>query len=544
MARSAASSSAVERGEVPEVAALGKTLTGLFKILGVSQEAYAVRVSLDAATVSRFLRGRRVATEDFINRLLREVEIKLGAPLQEAARGEVHRQRLAALRATDPAGFELASLRQEMVHSQRMIARLTRQEEALHDLLVKRESEVRSVRAELDSLHRDWSADLTAATRREVELRRALDDHTTARDTLVEEIAKLRADLADTAALRADAEGRCRDLEERVLAMEEELAALRRDDGEAMQELEEVEELLVRLARYRAGGDIRALGRELADVAWARPAQDIVAVLLWLGDTRERSRWESLISDVAQARPLDVVMDVGDLIRTGPFQTAFRSHLLRCAARLRPVPELAELHRYWRGSQGRASDDLLVCLLQSDRPAADALEMISLLVRDGMPVRPSLSAAAGAYRPRGRVVAVLAELARRGGGEHVRIPLGHLMRSVHTTGLGQSFAADRAALAEEQRRGLAQQMAAAPMRTLLDFLDTLHSSAEAAPAAAELLEWIEASGRGAAVRSYQGKRARAYPQHEPEEPEEPEGLDALDALDDAVREAVLGPESR
>ncbi|MFI0975501.1 hypothetical protein ACH4SP_00570 [Streptomyces sp. NPDC021093] len=507
MARSAASSSAAERGEVPEVAALGNTLTGLFKTLGVSQEAYAVRVTLDASTVSRFLRGRRVATEDFISRLVREAEHKLGAPLKQEAKAEVHRQRLAALRATDPAGYELECLRQEMLRSQRTIVRLTRQEEALHDLLAKRESEVLTVRAELDSLHRDWSADLTAATHREVELRTALDDHTTARDTLLAEITKLRADLADTSALRADAETRCRDLEDRVLAMEEELAELRRDGGGP------IRVLLERLEEFRSSGDVRTLGRELADVAWARPAEEIVVVLQWLGDAHERSRGESLLRDVAQARSLSVVMEIGDAMVQESFWTSFRSHLVRCAARFRSVPELAVLDRHWHGGPWPASDDVLVCLVQADRPAAEVLEVIALLSDEGAPVVPSLSAAAGDYRPPDLVVAVLAELAHRGDERLVRVPLGRLMRNIHARGLGQSFAADLMALPDHQRRALTEHMAAAPMRTLLDFLDTLHASPKTVQAAAELLEQIAATGRGADVRSYQGKRARAYPQH-------------------------------
>lgn len=511
MARPPASSSSVERGDVPEVVALGNTLTGLFKTLGVSQEAYAVRVTVDAATVSRFLRGRRVATEDFINRLIHEAEHKLGASLKPEAKAEVHRQRLQALCATDPAGYELESLRQEMTRAQRTIARLTRQEEALHDLLAKRESEVLSVRAELDSLGRDWSADLNAATRREVELRTALDDHTAARDTLLAEIAKLHADLADTSALRADAEARCRDLEDRVLAAEQELADLRRDGGGP------IGVLLERLEGFRSDGDVRALGRELADVAWARPAEEIVMVLEWLGGAHERSRGESLLSDVAQVRSLGVVTAVGDVMLEGPYRIAFRSHLVRCAARFRSVSELAVLHRHWHGESWSASDDVLVCLVETDRPATDVLEVISLLSDEGLAVVPSLSAAARASHSLDRVVAVLAELAHRGDEELVRVPLGHLMRSIHATGSGHFLAGVLEAIPEDQRRALMEHIAAAPMRTLLDFLDTLNSSPRAALAAAELLGRIEVSGRGADVRSYQGSRARAYPQHESED---------------------------
>ncbi|MFF1412332.1 hypothetical protein ACFVX6_21610 [Streptomyces sp. NPDC058289] len=511
MARSAASSAATERGEVPEVATLGNTLTGLFKTLGVSQEAYAVRVALDAATVSRFLRGRRVATEDFIGRLIREAEHKLGAPLKEEAKAEVHRQRLAALQATNPSGYELECLRHEMMRSQRTIARLTRQEEALHDLLAKREAEVLSVRGELDSLNRDWSADLTAATRREVELRTALDEYTTVRDTLLAEIARLRADLADTSALRADAETRCRDLEDRVLAMEEELAELQRDDGGP------IGVLMERLEGFRSGGDVRALGRELADVAWARPAEEIVVVLQWLGEAREHSRGESLLSDVAQARSLDVVTEIGDVMMRGPFSVTFISRLVRSAARFRSVPELAVLHRHWHSEPWLISSDVLVCLMETDRPAAEVLEVISLLSDENAPVRRSLSEAAGSYHPADHVVAVLAELAHRGDKHLVRLPLGNLMRRIHAVGLGEPFAADLMTLPEDRRHALLEHMAAAPMRTLLDLLDTLNSSLRTAPVAAELLDRIAAAGRGADVRSYQGKRARAYPHHEPED---------------------------
>lgn len=511
MARSAASSSVTERGETPEVAALGNTLADLFKTLGVSQKAYAVRIGLDATTVSRFLSGRRVATEDFIERLIREAEQKLGSPLVHEVKAEVHRRRMAALRSTNPAGYELECLRQEMMRSQRTIARLTRQEEALHDLLAKRESEILSVRGELDSLHRDWSADLTAATGREAELRIALDDHTTVRDALLAEITRLRADLADTSALRADAETRCRDLEDRVLAMEEELAELHREGGGP------IGVLLGRLEGFRSSGDVRTLGRELADVAWARPAEEIVVVLRWLGDAGESSRAESLLRDAAQSRPLGVVTEIGDVMPQGPFQALFMSHLVRCAARFRSVPELAALHRHSSGGTWPASDDVLVCLLQTDRPAVEVLEVISLLSDEAASVLPSLSAAASAYRPPDRVVAVLAELAHRGDEHLVRAPLGHLMRNVHATGLGQPFAADLLTLPEDRRHALLTSMAGAPLRTLLDFLDTLNSSPRTAEAAAELLERVEATGRGADVRSYQGKRARAYPHHELEE---------------------------
>ncbi|MFD0374577.1 hypothetical protein [Streptomyces sp. NPDC127112] len=240
-------------------------MTDLFNTLGVSQRAYAVRVTLDPSVVSRYLRGQRVATQDFVDRLIREAENKLGSPLQEEARARLHDLRLAAVRATDPAAYELESLRREMERSQRAVERLTRQQEALHDLLEKREDEAATVRAELGRLRRDWAEDSAEASRRELDLRAAADAHTNARDSLLAEIARLRADLADTTALKADAETRCRELEDRVLAMEEEMAGLQEATGEGSGLA--IGELLRHLSPISSAGRSQAASARIRPIA-------------------------------------------------------------------------------------------------------------------------------------------------------------------------------------------------------------------------------------------------------------------------------------
>ncbi|MEU7297171.1 helix-turn-helix transcriptional regulator [Streptomyces exfoliatus] len=103
--------SGIERGEVPEVAALGTVLTGLFTRLGIPQSQYAHRVHLDKSAVSRYLSGRRLAPQEFIDRLVREVEEHVGAPLQLEAKEAIRGQRLEALRVCNPAELSSPTLK-------------------------------------------------------------------------------------------------------------------------------------------------------------------------------------------------------------------------------------------------------------------------------------------------------------------------------------------------------------------------------------------------------------------------------------------------
>lgn len=509
--RPPADSSSLERGEVPEVADLGNTLTGLFNTLGVSQRAYAVRITLHPSVVSRYLRGQRVATQDFVDRLIREAENKLGSPLQEEARARLHDLRLAAVRATDPAAFELESLRREMERSQRAVERLIRQQEALHDLLEKREGEAARVRAELAQLHRDWAEDSAEASRRELDLRAAADTHTSARDSLLGEITRLRADLADTAALKSDAETRCRELEDRVLAMEEEMAGLQEATGEGAELA--IGELLRHLERLRVGREVRALGRILAEAAWERPAEEIAEVLDWLQNAGEGVRAESMLRDVAQARPLGVVAATGDLMGGGP-RAVWGLRLVECAAQVRSVRDLAALHLHWAGRPWYAAGGLLAFLITGRRPLREVLELVSILREWGEPVVPSLRAVAQGWAP-ASCVPVLAELAYLGDGEIVHAPLTALMDTTRTPEMARRVATTFSEVPADRSRALVELMAEAPLRSLLDFLDALGASPESAPVAQALLEVIELSGRGVEVRAYRGHRARVYPERTP-----------------------------
>ncbi|MFJ5553409.1 hypothetical protein [Streptomyces sp. NPDC093225] len=503
MDRPPANSSAVERGEVPEVAALGNTLTGLFNTLGVSQRAYAVRITLDPSVVSRYLRGQRVATEDFVDRLVREAERKLGSSLQEEVKARLHDLRLAALRATDPAAYELESLRREMERSQRAVERLTRQQEALHDLLEKREAEAAGVRAELSQLQRDWADDAIAASRRELDLCAATKAHTTARDDLLAEIARLRGELADTAALKSEAEARCRGLEGQVLAMEEELAGLRgaTEDPDPVTSLP-VAGLLERLQRSRDAGDVRVLGLELAEAGWTRSAEEISEVMEWLHRAGEKSRADSLLRDVVQARPLDVVRVVGDGIMASKgvrrLWPATDHYLLECVARFRTVPELAALHVRWEaGRRGRGT--VLGRAVMDSRPAEDVLALLEILHREGVEVESALTEGARAGVHASKLVPLIARLPHLG---HRRISdemLVRLMQQVGRTGLGSSFGAAVAGLAEPHRAELMDRMTKQEPPLLLETLIALYRSTVTEAVGEELVERARSAGLGPAL---------------------------------------------
>ncbi|MHC3470575.1 hypothetical protein ACYF6T_17890 [Streptomyces sp. 7R007] len=335
-------SSELERGEVPEVAALGNALTALFNTLEVSQNAYAVRISMDKSIVSRYLRGRRVAPQDFIDRLLREVAARRGADVQPEVRAHLTQLRLGALKVCDPAAHELESLRAEMERSQRTVQRLARHQEALHDLLDKKESQVRSLQGELEQLRQDWVADGLGERHRE----------TGERDRLVLEIARLKAELGDVSSLREDAERRCAELERRVGELEEELAG-RTDDGSGSRlPLPALQEQL--LAHWTAG-EHGAAGRELAEAVLGRPVEELVELQWWLDERGDTLRRERLVRDVVHLRTVEEVAEFGHAAETRAAQESRANCLLvtqdallagEICAVMSPQ-DVAAVHRHW-----------------------------------------------------------------------------------------------------------------------------------------------------------------------------------------------------
>ncbi len=224
ISRSQGRRSEIEVSQLPEVAALATALTTLFNGLGVPQQRYAARIAMDKSTVSRYLNGRRVANQDFVNRLFSELERHRGAPLTEETRSRVHRLRLAALRVSDPQAFEVENLRDEVDRSHRTIKNLRRQQEALELLLDQKEDVAREAERQLELLRGDWVADRVQSEARFLSLSGENHRQKEESEGLRAEIENLKQQLADVSDLRRDAEERCSELQRQLAAAEEKLA--------------------------------------------------------------------------------------------------------------------------------------------------------------------------------------------------------------------------------------------------------------------------------------------------------------------------------
>ncbi|MFJ8669436.1 helix-turn-helix domain-containing protein [Streptomyces sp. NPDC093600] len=288
-----------------EVAALGNVLKELFNRLGISQNQYAHRVHLDKSAVSRYLGGQRLAPQEFIDRLVAEVEEHVGAPLQLPAKEALRNQRLEALRVCNPAEYELESLRGELARSRRETERAHRNIEALHALLEKKESEARHAADDLTQLRLDWGA---------------------SQQGLLREIEQLRKDLVDAERLRADAERRSEDLRDHVLRLEEELS----ERGPAAEV--PLEAFKDRLLRMWEEENFPEVARELTEAAWSRPLEDIVELVDWLLAGEGDDAWlEPLVTDVGRLRPAD------DIIRFAPEVARIRTWQREQAERSRSI---------------------------------------------------------------------------------------------------------------------------------------------------------------------------------------------------------------
>ncbi|MEU1479592.1 hypothetical protein [Streptomyces sp. NPDC005760] len=412
-------SSEVERGDVAEVVALGNALTELFNALEMSQSAYALRVHQDKSTVSRFLRGKKVASQDFIDRLVREVERRRGIPIKPEARTRLDQLRLAAVRETDAAVYELEVLRAEMGRSHREVDRLARQQEALHLLLERREAEFRAVRGELAQIQQDWRDEVALRMRREA-------DADGERSSLAEEVTRLRADLAEATALRGHAERRCEDLERRVRKMEEELAARESDTPGALP----LPVLKERLNVLWETGKSQEAGRELTEAAQGRSVEELVELVTWLDERGDSARRNRLAEEVAHTRSVEVVAGFGSALmsvteRRDPRRRRGTPSTLGCvidgACAVMSPSDLVTLHRAWEQAgpaQGRPDflrDDVPQKLLNGARSADVAAEFFDLLDPDD----ESLLRATGRPLPLtgGMLIALVPRMIARGNTE-------------------------------------------------------------------------------------------------------------------------------
>ncbi|WP_405796228.1 helix-turn-helix domain-containing protein [Streptomyces longwoodensis] len=307
--------SEIELSTLPEVAALATELTTLFKDLGITQQQYAIRTNFDKSYISRFLNGRRVASIEFIERLLCEVERHRGVRVTEETRNRLSDLRSRALRAYDPELHKLESLRYEVDKSQRDIKRLMLHQEALELLLKQREAESQSLQRELLQLQSDWMADRITHEAAELvaegEKRRFEDE----REELMREIDRLKNELKVTIAQRNRAEERCADLETQVTAVERHMADVLESEG--IDEIGPPIECVQERIRSLAQSSRSAVYRELAECVSSRASRDIAQLCLWLNQELGYEFSEQLMLDYCRQHPVarvaQLVLDIEGL---------------------------------------------------------------------------------------------------------------------------------------------------------------------------------------------------------------------------------------
>ncbi|MFE3930439.1 helix-turn-helix domain-containing protein [Streptomyces sp. YIM B13508] len=291
--------SEVELSTLPEVAALATELTVIFKSLGISQQQYAVRTNYDKSYVSRFLNGRRVATQEFIDRLLAEVESHRKAPVTDQTRARLRQMRESALRVYDPDLHRLETLRNEVRKNQQEVRRLLLHQEALEGLLERRQAEADASRRELAQFESEWIAERIRREAENLAIKGEYEKIREEKNALREEVVRLQEELRITVAQKEAAEQRCAILEERVATTEVEVAEKLERDG-----IDDVGVPLQYLQdRLRQATDDE-INRELVEFAFSRSSDDVARLALWLLAQISEDYAAQLVSDYCRQRPV------------------------------------------------------------------------------------------------------------------------------------------------------------------------------------------------------------------------------------------------
>ncbi|MFJ5550523.1 hypothetical protein [Streptomyces sp. NPDC093225] len=315
-------SSEVERREVPELLALGRTLTGLFAGLGITQRAFGTRVHLHHTAVSRYLGGGRRPPRSFVEQLLAEVEKEQGRPLSGTVRLAVHQQFLAAVQATGREGeYELEATRDELERVRREVRDARRVVEGLQRLLEAKEDEARDLRDDLARVELEWARDRSAARAAAIEVRAGAARRT---EDLLGEVAELRRQLAEAEARRRDAEERGEELRGRVVLLEERLAGLAAEArGPASAPLAE---LLPDLAARWDDRPAAETERILSEAVSTRPLDEVVELYTSLVD-RPQTVVERFVTDVTRFREVAEVLEFGVRTMAGAPDHGLRAYV-------------------------------------------------------------------------------------------------------------------------------------------------------------------------------------------------------------------------
>jgi transcriptional regulator with XRE-family HTH domain len=340
---------ALERGEIPEVVALGNALTTLFKDLGIPQSQYAVRIHLDPASVSRFLNGKRMPPKDFIARLITEVERHRGAPLQQGVTEKLEEMRLAALLAWEPERYEMEMLRGSLEETRRDVKRLRQHQEALHLLLDKKEELLAEASREIAQIRNDWVVSKSHSELVLAQVSEHRDELMEERAELLRQIRDLKQNLEDTGRLREDAERRCAELEDKLLAVEAELTE-NLGGGDQSGHSVPLHNLQGQLLGYWEDGESHSASKELTEAAWSRQIEELWTLAKWVRAEGRQAEGRRLIDDAIQLRPAQDIDALMQHVYTKADPEEFAKFFSRACtgvASSRSTNEVFDLHLRW-----------------------------------------------------------------------------------------------------------------------------------------------------------------------------------------------------
>lgn len=303
-----------ETSQIEEVAEFAKYLTLLFKELQISQRQYAARVLADETLISRYLNGRRVATQDFLDRLIKEVDRHRKAPVQVEAVNHLRKLRLSALRVVDPHAFEMENLRDQVETSHKEIRRLLQHQEALTDLLEKRQRQVEEAERKSAELEAEWISERIDIRSTELQLRSERDELNDECERLKAEIISLREKLDAVRDLRQSAEDRCEQLEERLTVAELALSERQADLLGDIIEVPDLEQLKIEVVRARREARMSEVAQKLVLASAWYPITDLLTLAKWLQQMKQSTLARLVLSDAVRFRSLDYLVDLMEAV--------------------------------------------------------------------------------------------------------------------------------------------------------------------------------------------------------------------------------------
>ncbi|MGW6317687.1 hypothetical protein [Streptomyces sp. NPDC055099] len=402
-----------------EKRAFVEDLRMLFCSLGVGVRRYAARRHLDASTLTRYLKGERLASWDFVATLIADLR-EGGSPITLEAEQRIRELHREAQQSNKPASKrqkledQLAQAdeeaRRKRAHAQALeealvdrVQRLSQTEARCHKLVVELEQQARAHQAEVDV----WQGEYE-------QLGREFDD-------LQQEITYLKEALAVTQAELIAAEDQCHMLEsqlETVQGLWQEavgvpslMAALEATDRSAS-----IPELLTVVSDLESRTH-RAMASELVtSVSKSRNVHEVAALLAGLDAAGLGSHAQAALPVLALTRSIsDLGLLAAELHRSNLIDCG--AQLLQAAVQLHTAQDIAAFAVALNREELCDHVTVLLGAFCATRPVAHVLDLVTVLApTDLATALPHALRAAAAERPAPDIV----ELSRTLGAQDFR----------------------------------------------------------------------------------------------------------------------------